>query len=199
MKIAKNFLSANLVGELGPGLVLRQQRVEVWIRRWTVQRASGHHQHFTVVRHLEHHVVVQNVQRVVQRIHSQRRRPVQLDLQQDEAIFFRVFEDARFVQAPSTLDAMREAKQTRMRKSCCDNSPVYTAGNKQCAKQHVSEWDQAPFVHALLPSVDEDCASVNLRNSFCPRHFLDGCRGQHFPPLEFPLQFALKSVSLLTS
>ncbi len=47
-------------------------------------------------------------------------------------------------QAPSTLDATREAKQIRTRKSCCNN----TEGNKQRAKQHGSEWDLAPFYFA---------------------------------------------------
>ncbi len=45
-----------------------------------MQRPPRHHQHLAVVRHLEHHVVVEDVQRVVQRVHGQRRRPVQLDL-----------------------------------------------------------------------------------------------------------------------
>ncbi len=45
-----------------------------------------------------------------------------------------------------TLDATPEAKQIRMPKSCCNNSPVHTAGLKQCTKQQASEWDLAPFV-----------------------------------------------------
>ncbi len=62
-------------------------------------------------------------------------------------------------QAPPTLDAMREAKQIRTRKSCFNNSPVHTAGNKQHMTQQTSKWDLAPLFfashRALLPGVDE--------------------------------------------
>ncbi len=48
--------------------------------------------------------------------------------------------------APSTLDATQEATQIRMRKSCCNTSPVHTAHAKQHITQQASEWYLAPFI-----------------------------------------------------
>ena len=50
------------------------------------------------------------------------------------------------LEAPCTPDAMREAKQIRMRKSYCSNRTVHTAGNKQHMKQQATKWDLAPFL-----------------------------------------------------
>ena len=50
-------------------------------------------------------------------------------------------------EAPCTPDARREAKQIRMRKSCCNNRTVHTTGNEQCMTQQATKWDLAPFLH----------------------------------------------------
>ncbi len=47
---------------------------------------------------------------------------------------------------PSTLDATREAKQTRTQKPIKSNSPVHTVRKQQVMQCHALKWDLAPFI-----------------------------------------------------